>query len=84
MGEAGGGKEEGQGTVAAEEAEEAHQCSNGGGSCAALPTRIGVGMEVEIDGGAVPNRRDLSWRCRNRRELGLATAHQPEEATEAV
>jgi hypothetical protein len=72
--------------VATEEVEEAHQCSNGGGSCAAVLTRTDVGMEVETDGGAVPNRRDLSssWRCRNWRELGLAATHQPEEVTEAV
>ena len=82
--EAGGEEEEGQGTVATEEVEEAHKCSNGGGSCAALLTRTDVGMEVETDGGAVPNRRDLSWRCRNWRELGLAATHQPEEVTEAV
>jgi hypothetical protein len=84
LGEAGGEKGEGQGTVATEEIEEAHQCSNGGGSCAALATRTGVGIEVETDGGATPNMRDPSWRCRNWRELGLAVTHQSEEVTEVV
>ena len=40
-------------------------------------------IEVEADGGAVPHKREQSWRYRNWRELGLA-AHQPEEVTEAV
>ena len=83
MGDAGGEREEEQGTVAIEEAEEAQQCSSGGGSCAALPTWIGVGTGVETDGGAMPSRRN-PWRCRNWRELGLAAAHQPEAVTEVV
>ena len=83
MGDAGGEREEEQRTGPIEEAEEAQQCNSGGGSCAALPTWVGVGTGVETDAGAMPSRGN-PWRCRNWRELGLAAAHQPEAVTEVV
>ena len=70
--------------MSSKEAGEVQQYNNGGCSCVALLIRTDVGIEAETNGGTVSIRRDQSWRCRNRRELGLVATHLPEAVAEAV